>query len=128
MKQNPVVLCESDFQTLKEYVGISSASPKGNEMSLAYELGRAMVVKDDDLPPDTVKLNSKVTVEDVATRKTAAYTIVMPENADISQKKVSIVAPMGAALIGFRKGEEVEWKLPAGFKKFRIKDVENQPL
>ncbi len=128
MKLNPVVLCESDFQTLKEYVGISTARPKGDEMSLAYELGRATVVKDEALPPDTVKLNSKVTVEDVDTRKTAAYTIVMPENADISQKKVSIVAPMGSALIGFRKGEEVEWKLPAGIKKFRIVDVEHEPL
>ncbi len=128
MKQNPVVLCESDFKTLKEYVGISTAKPKGDEMSLAYELGRATVVKDDALPADTVKLNSKVTVEDIGTKRTAAYTIVMPDSADISKKKVSIVAPMGSALIGFRKGEEVEWKLPAGIKKFRIVDVENEPL
>lgn len=128
MKLNPVVLCESDFQTLKDYVGISTTKPKADEMSLAFELGRATIVKDDALPLDTVKLNSKVTVENVETKKTAAYIIVMPEKADISQKKVSIVAPMGSALIGFRKGEEVEWKLPAGVKKFRIVDVENEPL
>ncbi len=128
MKLNPVVLCESDFQVLKEYVGISSAKPKGDEMSLAYELGRAVVVKDDALPADTVKLNSKVTVENVDTKMTAAYVIVMPENADIAKKKVSIVAPMGSALIGFRKGQEVEWKLPGGLKKFRIVDVQHEPL
>ncbi|MBX3241151.1 MAG: GreA/GreB family elongation factor [Chitinophagaceae bacterium] len=128
MKPNPVVLCESDFKVLKDFVGISTSQPRANEMSLAYELGRAIVVKDDAIPNHTVRLNSTVTVENVETNSTAAYTIVMPENADISKRKVSVIAPMGAALIGFRKGEEVEWKLPAGLKRFKIIDVVNEPL
>ena len=128
MTKNPVVLCESDFKILKEFIGISTSQPKGDEMSLAYELGRAKVVEDGKLDADVVRLNSTVTVENVENGKTSAYTIVMPSDADISQKRVSSVAPMGAALIGFKKGDEVEWKLPAGVKKFKIVDVVNQPL
>jgi regulator of nucleoside diphosphate kinase len=52
---------------------------------------------------------------------------VMPEQADIGQQKVSILSPMGTALIGFRKGEEVLWQVPAGMKRFRILDVVNRP-
>jgi len=121
-EKNPVLLCEEDFRLLKQLVGISLVNDN-EEMTLAYELSRAIVVKDNALPPHTVRLNSKVRVQDMATKKNIDLTIVMPPHADIKQKKISILTPMAAALIGFRKDDEIEWKMPSGLKKYKILEV-----
>lgn len=126
MKTNPVVLCESDFKKLTDFVGVQSSQSKVDQMSLAYELGRAIVVKDDSMPRHTVRLNSTVVIENLDNKRKTECTIVMPAEADIAQKKISVVAPLGTALIGFREGEEVEWAMPAGLKKFRIVNVANE--
>jgi len=122
-QKNPVVMTEEDYNLLKPY--ISRLPDKGNDMSLASELHRAVIVKKEAFPPHTVRLNSKVSVLDLETQKVMAFTIVMPKHADIRQHKVSILTPMGTALIGFRKEEEVQWQVPAGLKRFRILDVSN---
>lgn len=124
-QQNAVVITEEDYNVLKYYVDNTPAAD--GEMSLAAELKRAVVVKNDALPPHTIRLNSKVSVLDLQTQKVLEFTIVMPDKADIKQGRVSILTPMGAALIGFRKAEEVMWKVPAGLKRFRILDVYNKP-
>ncbi|HRP55671.1 GreA/GreB family elongation factor [Agriterribacter sp.] len=121
-EKNPVLLCEEDFRLLKQLVGISLVNDN-EEMTLAYELSRAIVVKDNALPPHTVRLNSKVRVQDQASKKNIDLTIVMPPHADIKQRKISILTPMAAALIGFRKGDEIEWKMPSGLKKYKILEV-----
>lgn len=122
---NPVVISREDYELLKPL--IERRADKQDEMSLGYELSRAIIVNKDALPPFTVKLNSKVTVVNQETQRVMEFMIVMPEQADIAQQKVSILSPMGTALIGFRKGEEVLWQVPAGLKRFRILDVVNQP-
>jgi regulator of nucleoside diphosphate kinase len=61
----------------------------------------------------------------MSTNKITGLTIVMPPHADIKQKKISILTPMAAALIGFRKGDEVEWKMPSGLKKYKILEVKD---
>ncbi len=122
-ERNPVVITEEDYNLLKPLV--SGAAAEGSEMTLAYELNRATVVKKDEFPPDTIKLNSKVSVLDLETQKVREFIIVMPAQADIKQNKISVLTPMGAALIGFRKSDEVMWKLPAGMKKLRILEVNN---
>ncbi|HTN08656.1 GreA/GreB family elongation factor [Agriterribacter sp.] len=122
-EKTPVLLCEEDFRLLKQLVGISLVNDMEEEMTLAYELSRAIVVKDNALPLDTIRLNSKVRVEDTSTQKITDLTIVMPPHADIKQKKISILTPMAAALIGFKKGDEVEWKMPSGLKKYKVLDV-----
>lgn len=121
-EKNPVLLCEEDFRLLKQLVGISLVNDN-EEMTLAYELSRAIVVKDNALPPHTVRLNSQVRVQDMATKKNIDLTIVMPPHADIKQRKISILTPMAAALIGFRKDDEIEWKMPSGLKKYKILEV-----
>lgn len=120
---NPVVITREDYDLLRPLVG--KVADEQDEMSLGHELGRAIIVKKDALPPFTVGLNSKVTVMNIETERIVEFTIVMPEQADIVQHKVSILSPMGTAVIGFRKGEEVCWQVPAGLKRFRILDVVN---
>lgn len=120
---NPVVLTEEDYQLLRPYV--DKLPDRDDEMSLARELKRAVIVTKEAFPGHGIKLNSRVSILDIDTQKILEFTIVMPEHADIKQKKISILTPMGTALIGFRKSEEVEWRVPAGLKRFRILDVVN---
>ena len=120
---NPVVLCEEDFSKLKQLVSLSG-SAKQDEMSLAHEIARAIIVKNDSFPPNTIPIGSTVRIGDVETKKLHEFTIVMPSLADIKRKFVSVLSPMAAAIIGFRKGEEVVWKMPSGLKRIVIKDVQ----
>jgi regulator of nucleoside diphosphate kinase len=121
--RNTVVITEEDYRLLKPFT--DRMSGKADEMSLAYEVGRAVVVKKDAFPSHAIRLNSKVSVLDLETNKKMQFRIVMPENADMRQSKISVLTPMGTALLGFRKGEEIKWKVPAGMKSFRILEVDN---
>ena len=121
-EKNPVIMIEEDYRRLKRLVEHQSVD---NEMSLSYELERAIIVRKDAFPSHAIRLNSYVSVMDVKTNRIVAFTIVMPEQADMKQKKISILTPMATALIGFRKEEEVKWKFPGGLKKIKILDVKN---
>lgn len=121
-KKNPVILCEEDYNLLKQFAGTKTDDV--SEMSLAYELNRAKIVGNDALPAGTIRLNSLVSVKEATSGKVTDFRIVMPIDADIKQKKISILAPLGAAMIGFRKGDEVEWKMPAGVKRFTVLNVQ----
>ncbi|QNA43070.1 GreA/GreB family elongation factor [Lacibacter sediminis] len=120
---NPVVLCEEDFSKLKQLVALPGSAKQG-EMSLAHEIARAIIVKNDSFPPNTIRIGSTVCIEDVETKKTHEFTIVMPSAVDIKRKFVSILSPMAAAIIGFRQGEEVIWEMPSGLKRILIKEVQ----
>jgi regulator of nucleoside diphosphate kinase len=94
-----------------------------SEMSLSAELNRALIVNDDALPPHVIRLNSKVQIQGQDTGQIMELSIVLPQYADIKQKKVSVLTPIAAALIGFRQGELTRWKVPAGMKVFKIIEV-----
>lgn len=119
---NPVVLPESDIHILKR---LAAQSKSPGDMSLAHEVERAIVVKDYAFPQNTIRINSQVQVQNLDTGETSAFSIVLPEHADIRQKKISVLAPMGAALIGFREGDLVSWKMPSGLKHFKVLSVYN---
>lgn len=125
---NKVILLKRDHEILDNYVknlhGMQ-VNEKENFRRLNEELGKAKIVSEKNFPEDVVRIHSKVVIKDIATNKEMALTIVMPEQADIKQKKVSVLAPIGTALIGFRKGREVSWDVPAGKKTFIIVDVDN---
>jgi len=123
-EQNQIFITEEDYNVLKPYT--DKLPDRNDEMSLAHELKRAVVVKKESFPKDGVRLNSKVSILDLDTQKVLEFTIVLSEYADIKQNKISVLTPMGAALIGFRKSDEVRWKVPAGLKRFRILDVVNK--
>lgn len=123
---NPVILSEGDYQLLTKLV--KHTNDAGSGMSLSYELNRAIVVNKAAFPAHTIALNSKVSVCDEETGTEKKFMLVMPARADIKKGLVSVLSPIGTALIGFRKGEHVEWQMPGGMKKFRITDVDNSAL
>lgn len=124
--KQPLVLLKSDYELLMEYLRGSQgqkASNRPDAEDLQAELEKALVVDQESFPPDVVRINSKVKVTE--NQKVMELTLVTPDKANSKERKVSVIAPIGAALIGFRKGQQVQWRVPTGLKTFTIEDVVN---
>ncbi len=93
---------------------------------LEREIERGAVVGPQEIPADVVTMNSTVRVSD-AEGTSSVYTIVFPENADYERGKISILAPLGIALLGYRVGDTVDWTMPGGTRKLRIEEIVYQP-
>jgi len=120
------VFSEKDFQIIHDLIKNQSAIQQTKEIRfLAEELKRAKVVKDDKIGADVVRLNSFVEVQDQGNNNIMDFHIVLPSQANLNEKKISILAPLGIALIGFKKGQVVEWQMPAGKKSLKIVEVKN---
>lgn len=123
---SPVVLLKTDYEVLNSYVknlqGMQ-VNEKENYRKLSEELKKARLVEEIDFPKDVVRLNSTVIIKDLTTNRKMTLTIVLPQKANIKEKKVSVLAPVGTALIGFKKGQVVSWSVPAGEKDFEIMEV-----
>lgn len=128
-KKKRLVLTKEDYKIIMHYLRSGLATVTFNRKdaeTLESELKQARLVNDDQLPLDIVRLNSKVVIKEEKENKVLELTVVTPNKADIKQRLISIMSPIGTALIGFRKGERVKWKVPAGNKTFTILDVQNQ--
>ena len=99
----------------------------GNLETLALELGRAQVVPPEDVPPDVVTLYSRVQIEDLDTHESRIYTLVLPWEADVHAGRLSVLAPIGTALLGYREGDRIEWPVPRGVRRIRVVRVLEQP-
>jgi regulator of nucleoside diphosphate kinase len=95
--------------------------------SLEAELHRAVVVPRGDVPPDVITMNSEVVYEDVATGGRRTVRLVYPRDADASAGRISVLAPIGVALLGLRVGQEIDWPVPAGSRRIRVAEVRYQP-
>ena len=94
---------------------------------LENELNRATILNLDEVPADVVTMNSRVRIKDLSSGREFTYQIVFPKDADISENRISVLAPIGTALLGYRTGASVDWRVPSGVRRLRILDVEYQP-
>jgi regulator of nucleoside diphosphate kinase len=123
-----VVILKKDYDILSGLLSNMQGmqvNERENFRKLQGELSKAKIVDETKMPEDVVRLNSLVTILDLQSKKEMKLTLVLPGEADIKEKKVSILAPIGTALIGFKKGKKVSWEVPAGKKDFEITDVLN---
>jgi len=88
-------------------------------------LDRAVISKEDDLDKSIIRINSYVTIEDIKVKKQMEIQIVLPSFSNVKEGKISILAPLSVAIIGFKENDEVEWELPAGLKTLKIIAVNN---
>jgi regulator of nucleoside diphosphate kinase len=94
---------------------------------LTEELLRAEVVESQKIPRDIVTMNSLVKFRDMETREVYMYSIVYPANSDFEKGRISVLAPIGMALLGYRVGDVVEWPVPAGMRRLKVEEVLFQP-
>lgn len=130
MEPRDIYITEYDLSRLKELlqVGLSFAERDRESLErLQEELDRAHIVEPRAIPHDVVTMNSRVRLKDLETNEEKAYTLVFPSEADLSQQKISVLAPIGTAILGYRIGDSVEWRVPAGVKKVCIDEILFQP-
>ncbi len=121
-----IIVTAHDLQRLRAL----SVSPDLEDAleGLDQELWRARVVGEAEVPPDVVTMNSRILFEDLEAGVERELTLVYPDEADIDSKKVSVLAPMGTAVLGLRVGQTIEWPLPRNrSKRIRIVKVLFQP-
>ena len=123
-----IVLRRDDYEIIMIHLkqGIAKATFNRQDADeLKAELKRAKLVDKTEFPGDVVRLNSRVKIKDEKDTRIMELMLVTPEKADIKERKISIMSPIGTALLGFRKGQKVKWNVPAGKKTFVILDVLN---
>jgi len=99
-------------------------SPAG--IALAQELNRATVLKAEDMPEGIVMMHSRVECEDEVSREQHVLTLVFPREANVDEGKVSVLAPVGSALLGLSVGQSIDWSAPGGRKlRLRVTAVHN---
>ena len=92
------------------------------------ELARATIVEPKDMPSSVVTMNSTVNFIVESSKEEFTLTLVYPKNSDSSGDKISILSPVGSALLGLNQGDEIEWPKPSGgLIKVKIKEVTYQP-
>lgn len=128
MEKKTIYVTEFDFDRL--YGLVESADPnirdKTHLMQLKEELEQGEVIEPAEIPDDVITMNSKFRLqgEDGAH---SDYTLVFPRHADFSKNRISILAPIGVALIGSKVGDTVTWETQAGQKQFKILKILYQP-
>lgn len=130
MGDEPIIITKYDLERLQLLLrDAGSTQYRGSQylMRLKQELERAEVVQPQEIPPDVITMNSKVCLEDTESLEEETYTLVFPEDADVQQGKISILAPIGTAMLGYRVGDIFEWEVPAGIRKLLVKSILFQP-
>jgi regulator of nucleoside diphosphate kinase len=90
---------------------------------LQHELDRAEVIDPELIPEGLVAMNSTVRLRDLDSDETETYTLVFPQDSDIRQNRISVLAPVGTAIIGCQVGDVVTWSVPRGKVQLRIEEV-----
>lgn len=112
----PIIISAEDHQTLAEIAMLAAARKRQPAIAevLAEELGRAEVVPKSSLPCDVVAMNSTVEYEDGVTDQVRRVTLVYPGEEEWDHNRVSVLSPIGAALIGLGEGQTMYWRTPLG--------------
>lgn len=105
----------------------TDAIDRGSIEDLIDEMARARVVAPADVPSDVVTMNTRLRLADTATGDSRVVTVVFPGAADADHGKISILAPLGTALLGYAVGDQIDWQVPGGHRRFRIEAIEYQP-
>jgi regulator of nucleoside diphosphate kinase len=122
METKSLSLSKSDFKLLKEHLEKSNMSAYNKE-KLSLELKEATIYSEEELPSDVVCLKSEARIANTKTGKEFTFKLVMPEEANIKVQKVSVFAPIGIALFGYRTNDIITWEMPDGLQEFKILSV-----
>ena len=128
MKYEKLVIEKKDFLVLKQLLNIEEqqkeTTVKNHILKLREELKDAIFLDEEEMKnTDVVRLNSLVTVSSEDGNWKNTFQLVVPSKSNIDEKKISILMPMGSAVIGYAKGDVIQWEFPGGTKSLEILDV-----
>ena len=118
---------QSRLRNVLESVRRWNARDRTHLDDLEAELDRADVVLPVDVPFDVVTMNSEVAVRDLDSNEEMTFAVVFPSDADVNRRRISILAPIGTAVLGSRVGDMIDWKVPGRSRRLKIERVVFQP-
>jgi regulator of nucleoside diphosphate kinase len=118
-----IFVAEDDARRLAFLLLDGGAHDSAHLRELRAELERAIIVAPREIPSGVITMNSVARVLDVTTGNRRSITLVYPHEADPAAGRISVLAPLGTALLGYREGDEVEWLMPGGMRRLRIESV-----
>jgi regulator of nucleoside diphosphate kinase len=130
LKTRKIIITQADYGRLRRIIASSrDLLPMDGEHldALEQELDSAVISASVEVPRELVTMNSRVRVLDLCNARELVYQIVFPGEADVFRKRISVLAPIGMALLGRAAGEIVEWEVPSGMRRLLILEVEYQP-
>lgn len=125
-----IVITQNDARRLTELLqNACAANGRGRDdlTALAGELKRARIVSPQEIPERIVTMNTRLVLSDIDTGSELTFTLVFPQDADADAGRVSVISPVGTAVLGYGENDTVEWDVPAGKRRFLIKKVVYQP-
>jgi regulator of nucleoside diphosphate kinase len=130
-KQTNIYITKPDHERLTKLIEIAreregDANRKYLD-SLEEELERAEVVQQNDIPADVITMRSTVRLKDLDTSEEMTHQLTFPTEANFDEGKISVLAPIGTAMIGYRRGDVIEWEVPSGVRRLRVEEVLYQP-
>ncbi|MCL4271864.1 MAG: nucleoside diphosphate kinase regulator [Anaerolineales bacterium] len=130
MSERKIFITEYDLKRLRDLLADSMSTEYRNSAYLKQldeELKRGQVVAPTEVPADVITMNSRALLLDLESNEEMEYTLVFPQDADPSAGKISILAPIGTAMLGYREGETFAWQVPDGLRKIKVIKIIFQP-
>jgi regulator of nucleoside diphosphate kinase len=130
MPKRKIIITQCDYEYLEELLSsefTQAIGPADYLQGLEAELARAEIVDPKRVPKNVVTMNSTVKLRDLDTKEIETYTLVFPEQADIANNKLSVLAPVGTAILGQRVGDVLRWRVPSGWRRLKVERVLYQP-
>ena len=130
MSEPRIIITSTDRQRLEHLLTSTFAKAidsRAHLDALRFELRHATIVASEDVPHDVITMNSTFSLYDIDYDVSDTYTLVYPRDADILENKVSVLAPMGTAILGYRVGDVVSWQSSNGTRNLKIKELVYQP-
>lgn len=130
MTPSNIIISTVDYARLEPLVHdaiVRGGTPQYLTRALRAKLGHAQIVDPEQVPDDIVTMNSLVCLRDLDTDETESYSLVYPSFANIEEGQLSVLTPIGAGVLGHRKGADVDLEMPFGRSQIRIEDVQFQP-
>jgi regulator of nucleoside diphosphate kinase len=128
MKNKPIYITSIDMQRLKNLLDNPDLmQQKPYLQELEHEIDRAVVVQSTEVSADTITMNSTARLVDLETGEEMIFTLVYPDRANVTEGRISVLAPIGTAILGCSEGEMVEWKVPDGIRSLKVERILYQP-
>lgn len=119
-KVDSLIILDTDYKRLTQLIE-QNDSPAAD--SLDEEISRADIVKAENIPSDVVTMDSVVTFIDLDSNDEKTITLVYPTDANVSEMKISILSPVGSALIGLRIGGKIDWPVQGKVRRLKVVTV-----
>jgi regulator of nucleoside diphosphate kinase len=130
MNNKNIIMTTADHAELNSvinFTGKVSQRAKSELRLLENELRRARIVAPEEVPSDVITMNTRAELLDLESGERMQFTLVLPADANINDGKVSVLAPLGTAMLGYRVGDEFEWPVPYGLRRLKVAHVHFQP-